>query len=366
MERQPVQFFVRDLERMLDGARREVALLIGVDEDDLAFVPNATTGVNAVLRSLDFAPGDELLTTDHAYGACRNALAFAAERAGARLVVAHVPFPIGSADEIVDAVVAHVTERTRLALLDHVTSQTALVFPIERLVLALAKRGVDTLVDGAHAPGMLPLNLRRIGAAYYTANCHKWLCAPKGAGVLHVRRDRQARIRPLAVSHGANSPRTDRSRFLLEFDWTGTVDPTPWLCIPAAIRMLGALQVGGFPEHMERNHRLAVDARDRLCSALDVPRPCPDEMLGSMAAVPLPGGGRASAIGSDSARVFAFMDPLQEALVTRFSIEVPIFGWPAPPSRVLRVSAQAYNEASEYDRLAAAIVTVLREEEERA
>src|SRR6266550_3303752 len=198
------------------------------------FVPNATTAVNAVLRSLALAPGDQLLVTDHAYNACRNVLDFVAAAARAEVVVVPVPFPLASADAVVEAVVARATPRTRLALLDHVTSPTGLVLPIERLVRELAGRGVDTLVDGAHAPGMLPLDLGALGAAYYAGNCHKWLCAPKGAGFLHVRRDRQGGVRPVVISHGANNPRTDRSRLLLEFDWTGSHDPTPYLCVPEA------------------------------------------------------------------------------------------------------------------------------------
>src|SRR5213083_2109022 len=252
LERQPVRFFVRDLEPLLDDARSALAAFLGADPEGLVFVTNATTAVNAVLRSLALAPGDQLLVTDHAYNACRNALDFVAVAARAEVVVVPVPFPLASADAAVEAVLARATPRTRLALLDHVTSPTGLVLPIERLVRELTGRGVDTLVDGAHAPGMLPLDLGALGAAYYTGNCHKWLCAPKGAGFLHVRRDRQDGIVPTTISHGLTYPRTDRSRFQLLFGRTGTSDPTPALCVPTALRFLPSLVPGGWPEVISR------------------------------------------------------------------------------------------------------------------
>jgi isopenicillin-N epimerase len=267
-------------------------------------------------------------------------------------VVAQVPFPIASAAEVVAAIVAAATLRTRLALVDHITSPTALVWPASAIVAALAERGIDTLVDGAHAPGMVSLDLDALGAAYYTANCHKWLCTPRGAAFLHVRADRRAAVHPLVTSHGATSTRTDRSRFHLEFDWTGTRDPTACLVVPAAIRFLGDLLPGGWPELQQHNHTLVLGARRLLCDALQIVPPCPEAMVGAMASVPLPPGD-----GSDPGP--GFMDRLQQLLLERHSIEVPVFPWPAPPSRVLRVSAQLYNTREQYERLAAALVTSL-------
>lgn len=350
LERQPVRFFVRELEALLDQARGALAAFLGADAEDLALVPNATTGVNTVLRALAFQPGDELLTTDHAYNACRNALDFVAGCSRSRVTVARIPFPLRDAEQIVEAVLERVTPKTRLALLDHVTSPTGLVLPMERLVRELAARGVDTLVDGAHAPGMLPLDLNRLRAAYYTGNCHKWLCAPKGAGFLHVRRDRGQAIRPLVISHGANSPRTDRSRFLIEFDWTGTVDPSPYLCVPEALRYVGGLLAGGWPAIMERNRSLALAGRATLCGALQVPLPCPEDLLGSLAALPFP-----DSANPEPSKSPLYLDPLQDWLLATHHIEVPLIPWPAPPRRVLRISAQLYNSLGQYEQLGAAL-----------
>ncbi len=347
LERQPVQFFARDLEGLLDEARAALAAFVHAAPDDLAFVPNATTGVNTVVRSLRYEPGDELLTTDHVYNACRNTMLWA-EAQGAHVVQARVPFPLSSPDEVVTSVLSRVSARTRLALLDHVTSPTGLVYPIEQLVHELLARGVDTLVDGAHAPGMVPLDLDALGAAYYTGNCHKWLCAPKGAAFLHVRRDKQAGLRPSAISHGANSPRTDRSRFRLEFDWAGTDDPTPFLCVPAAIRFLGALLPGGWPELMERNRALVLQGRRVLLSALGGAAPAPESMIGMLAALPLP-----PAPQGEAASV------TQLALVAR-GIEVPLWDFPASPQRIVRISAQLYNALPQYERLAAELKDLLK------
>jgi len=348
MEAEPVRFLSRELDDRLDVARQALAAFIGADADDLAFVTNATGGVNAVLRSLAFAPGDELLTTDHAYGACRNTLDFVASRSGAHLVIVQIPFPLASPDAAVDAVLSRVTSRTRLALLDHITSPTALILPIERLVRELGGRGVDVLVDGAHAPGMVPLDLNALGAAYYSGNCHKWLCAPKGSAFLWVRRDRQQDVRPLTISHGASVTRAERSRFRLEFDWTGTSDPTAWLTVPRAIEYFASLVPGGWPALMARNHALALEARRLVCAAAGTPPPCPDDMVGSLASIVLPDGPTRD-IG------WRRPDPIQRRLFDGWGIEVPVMSWPAAPRRLVRISAQLYNRLDHYTALADAL-----------
>lgn len=344
-ERAPMQFVLRDAASLIDEARAAAAPLMGADGEDLVFVQNATTAVCTVLASLPVRPGDELLVTDHAYNACRNALNLHARRTGMSVVVARVPFPSAGPDEIVAAVLGAVTARTRLALLDHVSSPTALVFPVAELVSALGARGVDTLIDGAHAPGMLPLDLRALGATYYAANLHKWCGVPKTAAVLYVRRDRQADLHPLVIGHGANSPRTDRSRFLLEFDWPGTHDPSAAMSLPAALRYMSGLVPGGLAALRARNHDLVVRARALLVDALGLQAPCPAEMLGSMATLPLP------------ANLPMPAPALYEALWRKHRIEAPVFDWPAPSSGrpMLRVCAQIYNHLAQYERLADAV-----------
>ncbi len=373
MESDPVRFFVREFDPLLAEVRAVLGRFLGAEAEDLALVPNATAGVNTVLRSLSFEPGDELLATGHEYNAALNALRFAADRDGARVILVDPGYPVDGPDDLVERLLAAVTPRTRLVLLSHVTSPTAVVLPVERLVPALRARGVETLVDGAHAPGMLPLDLDALGAAYYTGNCHKWMCAPKGAAFLHVRRDRRAAIRPLSISHGANDPDPDRPLFRKEFDWTGTDDPSAWLSIPAAIETVGGMLPGGWPAVMAANRDLALRGRDAILAALEGigPEPAragaPDAMTGSMATVTLPGRGSTPFVSRSPLDV----DPIGAALWERWRIEVPILAIPAGPGgtdgageaprgRLVRISAQLYDTPDEYALLGSALAELCR------
>ncbi|BAY16506.1 isopenicillin-N epimerase [Anabaenopsis circularis NIES-21] len=349
LEQDPVNFFGRQWEPLLDNARSKLAAFINADVQDLVFVPNATTGVNSVLRSLTFSPDDEILTTNHEYNACRNALNFIASRTGARVVVAKIPFPLESPEQIIAAVLEKVSAKTRLALLDHITSQTGVIFPMQQLVKELQARGVETLIDGAHAPGMISLNMQEIGATYYSGNCHKWLSAPKGAAFLYVQRDKQPEIHPLTISHGANSPRTDKSRFQLEFDWTGTDDPTGYMCVPEAIAFMSSLLPGGWLELMQRNHQLVLQARQLLCKELEVQPPCPEEMIGSMAVVPIP------VSLENCSHVW-----LHDELFDQFGIQVQVVPWQESPGMLIRISAQIYNTLEQYQYLATALKNLYR------
>jgi isopenicillin-N epimerase len=355
LEAEPVRFLSRELDDRLDVARAALAAFLGADADDLAFVTNATSGVNAVLRSRVWSAGDELLTTDHVYRACRNALDYVAAHGGARVIVAPLPFPLESPDEVVEAVLTKVTPRTRLALLDHVTSPTGLVLPLARLIAELSGRGVEVLVDGAHAPGMVPLDLNALGATYYSGNCHKWLCAPKGSAFLWTRHDRQPDVRPLTISHGATATYPGRSRFRMEFDWTGTSDPTAWLTVPRAIEDVGSLLPGGWPAVMTRNRTLALQARRLVSESVGTKPPCPESMVGSLAVILLPDG-------VTEGIAWRRPDPIQARLFDGWGIEVPVMSWPAPPQRHVRISAQLYNERAHYVRLAEALTKELAAE----
>jgi isopenicillin-N epimerase len=344
MEREPVDFLVATLPKRLNAARESLARFLSADAADLVFVQNATSGVNAVLRSLALEAEDELLVTSHTYAACRKTVDYVAARTGARVVVATLPFPCRHEDEVVTSVMQCTSPRTRLALLDHVTSPTALVLPLARLVNDLRARGIDTLVDGAHAPGMVPIGLNDLGAAYYTGNAHKWLCAPKGAAFLHVRRDRQAGLHPNTISHGYTEG------FRAEFDWTGTCDPTPFLCIPEALRYMESLLPGGWPQIMAANRSLALQARGVMLEALGTGAPCPDTMIGSMASIPLP----QAAAGSAAKRLDhkGLHDWFRER-----GVETWLYPSPVP---LLRISAQLYNHPSQYRRLADLLLESLR------
>ena len=353
MESEPVRFMVEELPGLIEASRSALASFLGADADGLVFVSNATQGVNTVLASLPFAGGDEIVTTDHEYNACRCALEHYAGRAGAKIVVAPVPFPIREPSQVTEAVLGAVTARTRLAMISHITSPSALIFPIGAIVRELRERGVVSLVDGAHAPGMVALNLNAIDADYYTGNCHKWMCAPKGAAFLHVRADRHEGLMPMSISHGYNAPDDGRPALHRLFDWTGTSDPTALASIPCAIETVSALMADGWEGVMRANHDLAVRARDVLCEALGCDPPAPDEMLGSMAAMPIPDAPGKTPSGRP------YHDALQVEILRRHGVQAPVSYFPRAPKRVMRVSAQRYNTVEQYQRLASALVEEL-------
>ncbi len=338
MEAELVEFLDRRRDEMAADAKAAVAPLIGARPDDFGFVTNATEGVNAVLRSRTWEPGDELLTTHHVYNAVRQTMRYVAHRDGARVVEARLEVPVAGPDAVVATIENALTERTRLLVIDHVTSRTALILPVKRIIEVCRARGVDVLVDGAHAPGMLELDIEGLGAAYYTGNLHKWVCAPKGAAFLWVDPSRQPEVHPAPVSHFYEEG------FAKEFSWQGTRDMTAWYAVGRAIAFfedLGWTAVRAYNHHLVRWAARMLSARWGVAPIA----PASGAMTGSMATLPLPDGLRERFDDDDRA--------LQRALYHEHRVEAPIESWEG--RWWVRISAQVYNEPSEYERLGQAV-----------
>jgi isopenicillin-N epimerase len=340
LEAAPMRFFVLEWQTALDLARAALAGFVGADAERLAFVPSSTTGVAIALRSATIAAGDEILTTSHVYAACLYQLQRLATERGARITIVDIGLPFDP-DALVERVAAAITPRTRLALLDHITSPTALRLPLERLIPLFTARDIPVLVDGAHAPGQIELAVDRLGATWYVGNCHKWLCAPKASGFLAWSTAAAATLRPLVTSHGANAAYGPANRLHAELDWSGTYDPSAQLAVPAAIENLGR-EGGGWPAILARNHALALELRDRVSTGLGGTglrtQLAPASAIGTMAAIPieLPAGTDARSL---------------ERTLLVDGWEVPLVDHPSGP--LVRVSAHLYNDVSEADLLAA-------------
>ncbi|MDQ1640880.1 MAG: isopenicillin-N epimerase [Actinomycetota bacterium] len=339
MEANPVRFLARELPAALSQARSEVATFVGVDGDAIAFVPNVTTGVSTVLSAVPMDAGDQVLVTDHAYGAVHIAARRWAAQAGAEVVVAHVPLGADD-DEVLATVMSAVTDRTRVAVVDQVTSPTARQLPLVGLIPALQNRDVTVLVDGAHATGMLDLELDRLGADFWTGNLHKWCCAPRGTAILYAAPHQRARLRPLVASW------EEDEGFPVAFDDTGTDDPTAWLAAPRALRTLDRLEWDRVRRH---NVDLAVLGQRAVADALGLEvAALPRDPAVSMQLVPLPAG--VATTRADAAA-------LQARIADEAAVEVAITTW--QQQGFVRVSAHVYNAPEDYARLAAALPSLL-------
>jgi len=353
MEKEPVRFFEELMPNLLLKSREALGTFLSCSPNDLAFVSNATSGVNTILRSLQFKQGDEILVPNHAYQACRNSIDFVAQRSGATVVVVPIPFPIDGPQTVIEVMKSAYTERTKLVMIDTVTSPTGLRMPFEELTSFFENKGVEVLLDAAHGIGMIPLDLETLGASYVTSNCHKWLCAPKGTAFLYVREDKQDKIQPLTISHGHTFPLGNTTRFRHEFDWTGTQDISGWCALPAVIEGMAKLVDGGWEAIMQHNHDLALRGRDILCERLGIEQPCPDEMIACISTIRLPGE-------IPSKEKMHEPDPLHHILSEKYNIQVPVWSWPSPAGRYLRISAQLYNSIEQYEQLADALVNELK------
>lgn len=349
LERQPVEFLGRRFGGLLREAREALAAVVGARADDLVYVPNATTGLNAVARSLRLAPGDEVLTTNHEYGALDRTWRFVCARRGATYVNRPLPLPISSADEVIEQLWAGVTERTRVLFLSHITSPTALILPVQELVRRARAVGIITIVDGAHVPGQIPLNLEALGADFYAGNCHKWLNSPKGSAFLYARKEVQPLVEPLVVSWGwqpesstlLSLDSNGSSPFVLQHEWQGTRDIAAYLSVPAAIEFEA---VHDWPQVRQECHELARYARQAIGELTGLEQICPDspEWYAQMATIPLP--------ACDA-------EELKRRLYDEYRVEVPIIEWNS--RQFLRVSVQAYNAKGDLDALISALAALL-------
>jgi isopenicillin-N epimerase len=340
LEAQPGRFMHDVLPQALRRVAGRLGEFLGVDGKDIAFVENATTGCNAVLRSIRFQPGDEIVALSHGYGAVRNTVRYVCERTGATMVDAVVPFPRPDAASLLANLLRALTLHTRLAVLDHITSSSALVLPIKDMIDCCHAAGIPVLVDGAHAPGQIALDLRALDADWYVGNCHKWLMAPQGAAFLWARPDRQEDLHPVTISHGF------RKGYLTEFDWTGTRDPSAFLAVETAIDFHHRL---GGAKLRERNVALAAEGTDLLVRRLGTESGGSAAFFGSMGMIRLPVGGTYS-----PERALAL-----RKLLLRLGTDAPIFAHES--GLWLRISAQAYNVLSDYEKLAGLVERVIQQ-----
>jgi isopenicillin-N epimerase len=348
LETQPMQFFVRELEEALDAAAASLGEFVGAAAKDLIFVDNATYGMNIVAASLDLQPGDEVLLTDHEYGAVVRLWRRKCQSAGAKVVTA--PLAVSHERPCVDSLFQSVTDRTRLIVISHVTSPTALILPVKEICREAGSRGIPVCIDGPHALAMLPLSLRNLGCDFYVASCHKWLCGPFGSGFLYVSPQWQGKMQPAVVSWGGSVAGRQPS-WKDEFQWIGTRDPAAFLAVPAAIEFLRRIGIDLF---RRRGHELATEFCRRMETFAPDPGDFPESLgsdtFGTMAAMPLPDSNTGPPKPGQR-------DPLQDALWERYRIEIPVVHWQG--RRLLRVSCHLYNDEADLDRLFEALETLL-------
>jgi len=343
LERQPVQFIGRRAEGLLGEAREALGNFVGADPNDLVYVPNATTGLNTVARSLSLKPGDEVLTTDHEYGALNCTWEFICAKRGAHYIHQPVPLPVESPDQIVEAIWAGVTERTRVLFFSHISSPTALIFPAAQLVARAREAGIITVIDGAHAPGQLDLDLNALDADFYAGNCHKWMMTPKGSGFLHVRRSMQPQMEPLVVSWGWGREEPVVSPFIDSQQYQGTRDIAAYLAVPAAIQFM---EDNDWPTARYACHELVRLARRQVATLTGQPPLIPDhpDWFAQMAVLPLsPCDGR----------------ELYRRLYEEFNVEIPITAW--NDRQFARISVQGYNTREDVETLVRGLTTLLPE-----
>ena len=339
MERQPVQFLITELPDLLADARQALGLYLNADPNNLVYIPNATFGLNAIARSLNLNEHDEVLTTNHEYGACDNIWQFLSQKRGFAYIQQPIPLPIESDDMIVEQFWQGVTLETKAIFLSHITSATAVRFPVTKICQRAREAGILTIIDGAHAPGQIPLDMAEIGADFYFGNAHKWLCSPKGAAFLFTRPEKQHLLEPLIVGWGWGEDRTFTygSDYLDYFQWLGTNDLSAYLSVPAAISFQ---EENHWPQVRQNCHQILQDALTRIQAFTGMISPYPDDSYyHQMAVVPLP--------------PVADLEALKAKLYDDFKIEIPCIQW--YDKQFIRISIQAYNSQEDIESLVNAL-----------
>ena len=339
MEREPVKFFEDTIFDALKKSRQVLGNYINCPADDLVYFPNPTTAINAAARSLKLEPGDEVLSTNHIYGALDRTWKYICEKNGAEFVKADIAFPIQSKDEFLNSFFKAITSKTRVIFLSHITSMTAMIFPVEEVVEFARENNILSIIDGAHVPGHIPLNIHTLNPDIYTGACHKWMCSPKGTSFLYVKKEMQENIHPLVVSWGWESENPSDSQFLDWHEWQGTRDMSAFLTIPEAVKFMDD---NDWPNVSRKCREMVIQTRNQLLNYLNISPPCPNDWLGQMASIPLP---------------FNDAVEIKNALLNKYHIQVPIFTWEGKV--YLRYSIQAYNSESDLEKLLSAIKELL-------
>ena len=347
MESLTTRFFMMEMKPLIIESLRTLSEFINSPLDDLVFIRNATSAANAVINSLPFQDGDEIVTTNLIYESCANLLKYFTKKKGVVLKTADISFPDDDEDMINDKIFNLVNERTKLIFIDHITSTTAMIMPVEKIIGRAKDLGIETFVDGAHAPGMIPLNIKQLKPDYYTGNCHKWLCSPKGAAFLYVKPEKQHLITPNIISNYFEKGSTTKEKMFNSFYWLGTMDYTGCICVKAVIDYIESEIEGGWNEVMRRNRSLAIKGRDIITETLNLSGYTKESMTGSMVSIKTDS---LSEIDPDTT-----LDRLYYEMLFNHRIET-VFA-PLLPSRerLLRISAHLYNKESDYLRLANAL-----------
>lgn len=342
MESQPLKFFIRDADELLYNSKKRLGDFLGANPENMAFADNATTAVNIVMKSFPFKECDRILITNQIYPACRNTVYKIAKEKKLFIDEVIIPRIIKSAEEITEEILKFVKPDTVFSLIDHISSLPGVIFPVKQIISQLEEKGIAVMIDGAHAPGMIPLSLDELNPQFYTGNCHKWMCTPKGSAFLYVRKDMQEMIEPIVTSRRYGEINTNLTEFQYNFSWQGTKDISSYLTIADSIDYFENIFPGGWENVMKTNHDLVFKAGKKICEEFDIEQSYPESMIGAIFGIPF---FEESYMPIDKINQRSY---LQEQLFHESRVEVMISFYPVAPQRILRISSQIYNTYEQY------------------